>query len=328
MRSTILSTNEKNKGLSLPVFLEFVELRTKVASVFPMLTGILWAAYRYHTFDWLNTLLFAVAVLTFDMCTTAINNTMDYQKAQDENYRQEENVIGKFQLQFKQMVGIIVGLFGFSVLVSLVLVWRTDWLLLPMGILCFLIGVFYTFGPIPLSRMPLGEVFSGVTMGFGIFFLAVYIQSPETLLLAQESAGWLTFHLAWKKILEIGLMSLPLVCLIANIMLANNLCDLETDVRNYRYTLVYYIGRGNALLLYFGLSILPWFLWIVYSGLGFFPLWALAGFLVALPAYKSLQRFLKKQSKQEIFVEAVKSFVLYGALYSIVLGLALFFSFF
>lgn len=314
-----MSPNNQKGGLSLPVFLEFVELKTKVASVFPMTIGILWAVYRYQTFDWLNTLLFVLAVLSFDMCTTAINNTMDYHKAQDEDYRQQENVIGKFQLQFKQMVAIIAGLLGFSVILSLLLVWRTDWLLLPMGVLCFLIGIFYTFGPISLSRMPLGEVFSGVTMGFGIFFLAVYIQSPETLLAGQFADPWFSLHIAWKKVLEIGLMSLPLVCLIANIMLANNICDLETDIRNHRYTLVYYIGKANARFLYFVLSVFPWFLWLLYSLMGFLPLWALAGLPLAFLSYKSLRRFLKKQVKQETFIEAVKSFVLYAGLYALIL---------
>ncbi|HEM4056181.1 TPA: UbiA family prenyltransferase, partial [Streptococcus suis] len=238
--------NKSTKGLSLPVFLEFVELKTKVASVFPMTLGILWSLYRYQAFNWLNTLLFIIAVLSFDMCTTAINNSMDYHKAKDETYRQESNVIGKFSLDFRQMLRIVFALLIFSLLVSLLLVWRTSWLLLPMGALCFLIGIFYTFGPIPLSRMPLGEVFSGVTMGFGIFFLAVFIQQPDLLLTSQVSGQWMTLQFSWTKIIEIIFMSIPLVTLIANIMLANNTCDLEEDIRNHRYTLVYYIGKKNA----------------------------------------------------------------------------------
>ncbi len=43
-------------------------------------------------------------------------------------------------------------------------------------------------------------------------------------------------------------ISLPLVCTIANIMLSNNICDLETDITNHRYTLVYYIGKKQALV--------------------------------------------------------------------------------
>ncbi|MDG3135574.1 1,4-dihydroxy-2-naphthoate polyprenyltransferase [Streptococcus suis] len=317
--------NKSTKEISLPVFLEFVEMKTKVASVFPMTLGILWAIYRYQTFNWLNTLLFILAVLSFDMCTTAINNSMDYHKAKDETYRQESNVIGKFSLDFRQMIGIVFALLIFSVIISLVLVWRTSWLLLPMGALCFLIGIFYTFGPIPLSRMPLGEVFSGVTMGFGIFFLAVFIQQPDLLLLSQVSGQWMTLQFSWIKIIEIIFMSLPLVTLIANIMLANNTCDLEEDIRNHRCTLVYYIGKKNALKLYFVLASLPWLLWIIYCLTGFLPIWALIGLIGVWPAYKSLETFLKKQVKRETFIEAVKSFVLFALLYVVILALALIF---
>lgn len=325
MRSIILSMNKSTKGLSLPAFLEFVEMKTKVASVFPMTLGILWAIYRYQTFNWLNTLLFIIAVLSFDMCTTAINNSMDYHKAKDETYRQESNVIGKFSLDFRQMIGIVLALLIFSLLVSLLLVWRTSWLLLPMGALCFLIGIFYTFGPIPLSRMPLGEVFSGVTMGFGIFFLAVFIQDPAGLLTSQVSGQWMTLQFSWTKIIDIIVMSLPLVTLIANIMLANNTCDLEEDIRNHRYTLVYYIGKKNALKLYFVLASLPWLLWIIYCLTGFLPIWALIGLIGVWPAYKSLETFFKKQVKRETFIEAVKSFVLFALLYVVILALALIF---
>ncbi|HFI0835147.1 TPA: 1,4-dihydroxy-2-naphthoate polyprenyltransferase [Streptococcus suis] len=319
-----MSTNSK-KGLTLPVFLEFVELKTKVASVFPMTIGILWAFYRYQTFNWLNTLLFVLAVLSFDMCTTAINNSMDFHKAKDEVYRQESNVIGKFALDFKQMIDIVLGLLVFSSLVSLILVWQTSWLLLPMGAVCFLIGIFYTFGPIPLSRMPLGEVFSGVTMGLGIFFLAVFIQAPDNLLLTRLDGQWLSLQVDWIKVLEILFMSLPLVTLIANIMLANNTCDLEEDIRNHRYTLVYYIGKKYALQLYFTLASLPWLLWLIYCLTGFLPIWALLGLLGIIPAYKSLKRFLKKQVKGETFIEAVKSFVLFAAIYVLFLVVAIIF---
>ncbi|MGQ7393103.1 1,4-dihydroxy-2-naphthoate polyprenyltransferase [Streptococcus suis] len=319
-----MSTNSK-KGLTLPVFLEFVELKTKVASVFPMTIGILWAFYRYQTFNWLNTLLFVLAVLSFDMCTTAINNSMDFHKAKDEVYRQESNVIGKFALDFKQMIGIVLGLLVFSSLVSLILVWQTSWLLLPMGAVCFLIGIFYTFGPIPLSRMPLGEVFSGVTMGLGIFLLAVFIQAPDSLLLARLDGQWLSLQVDWIKVLEILFMSLPLVTLIANIMLANNTCDLEEDIRNHRYTLVYYIGKKHALQLYFTLASLPWLLWLIYCLTGFLPIWALLGLLGIIPAYKSLKRFLKKQVKGETFIEAVKSFILFAAIYVLFLVVAIIF---
>ena len=313
------------KNLSLPVFLEFVELKTKVTSVFPMLIGLLWSLYHYQQLNWLNTLLFVIAVISFDMCTTAINNTMDYHKAVDKEYQQEENILGKHDLDFKQMVVIILTLLLISILFSLVLVWRTDFALLPMGVVCFLIGIFYTFGPMPLSRLPLGEVFSGVTMGFGIFFLAVYIQSPSDFLVTAWSLGQGVVNIDWyfAETVKIFLMSIPLICLIATIMLANNICDYEQDLRNHRNTLVHYLQPKASLFLYTVLSILPWFMWLIYVILGLLPLWALLGLILALPFVKNLRRFQKQQIKSQTFINSIKNFVLFSGLYVLVLLVAL-----
>ncbi|HEM4292069.1 TPA: UbiA family prenyltransferase, partial [Streptococcus suis] len=153
----------------------------------------------------------------------------------------------------------------------------------------------------------------------------VFIQDPAGLLTSQVSDQWMTLQFSWTKIIDIIFMSLPLVTLIANIMLANNTCDLEEDIRNHRYTLVYYIGKKNALKLYLVLASLPWLLWIIYCLTGFLPIWALFGLIGVLPAYKSLETFLKKQVKRETFIEAVKSFVLFALLYVVILALALIF---
>ena len=321
MRNIILQI----KNLSLPVFLEFVELKTKVASVFPMLIGLLWSLYHYQQLNWLNTLLFVIAVISFDMCTTAINNTMDYHKAVDKEYQQEVNILGKHDLDFKQMVVIILTLLPISILFSLILVWRTDFALLPMGVVCFLIGIFYTFGPMPLSRLPLGEVFSGVTMGFGIFFLAVHIQSPSDFLVTAWSLGQGVINIDWyfAETVKIFLMSIPLICLIATIMLANNICDYEQDLRNHRNTLVHYLQPKASLFLYTVLSILPWFMWLIYVILGLLPLWALLGLILALPFVKNLRRFQKQQIKSQTFINSIKNFVLFSGLYVLVLLVAL-----
>ncbi|WP_185650869.1 hypothetical protein [Clostridium sp. DJ247] len=52
------------------------------------------------------------------------------------------------------------------------------------------------------------------------------------------------------EVLYIFLISLPLISGIANIMLSNNICDIEDDLENKRYTLPVYIGSDNALKLY------------------------------------------------------------------------------
>src|SRR5690606_19420437 len=131
------------------------------------------------------------------------------------------------------------------------LVFRTDLLVLLIGMVCFGIGIFYTFGPIPLSRMPLGEIFSGLTMGLGVLFLTVYINAFDqgiANILWEGSA--IQIYVDIIKLLEILLVSVPCIFTIANIMLANNICDLEDDIKNNRFTLTYYIGKRNSVLLF------------------------------------------------------------------------------
>ena len=69
--------------MTIPVFLEFVEIQTKLASLFPFVMGHLFTLYPFGTINALNTILFFIAMVVFDMATTAINNTMDYVKAKN-----------------------------------------------------------------------------------------------------------------------------------------------------------------------------------------------------------------------------------------------------
>ncbi|MGE7366474.1 1,4-dihydroxy-2-naphthoate polyprenyltransferase [Desemzia incerta] len=298
--------------MSMPVFLELVEIRTKLASLFPFTLGILFSVYYFSEFNAVNTILFFIAMLVFDMATTAINNTMDYVKAKNMHYKEHENILGKAGLSVKQATTLIVAMIGFSAIIGLTLVYRTNILLLVIGALCFAVGILYTFGPFPISRMPLGEVMSGLTMGFGIFFIAVFINVPSTLITALV-LDWPSFMLSGslQNIAAVFLASLPLVFTIANIMLSNNICDYETDITNHRYTLTFYIGKPLAIKLYtwlyygaFAASTLA-----VFAGVN--PIWMLGIWLVFPIVQKSIQLFKDKQDKATTFGLAIKNLVVY-----------------
>ena len=81
--------------MSLSVFLEVVEIRTKVASVFPFIMGVLFSLVYFHEFHPLNTVIFFLGMLLFDLTTTSINNYMDFKKAKSETYKYQHNVIGR-----------------------------------------------------------------------------------------------------------------------------------------------------------------------------------------------------------------------------------------
>ncbi len=312
--------------MSKKEFIELVELRTKLASVFPFLTALCYSFILFKEINLLNMCLFFIGMLSFDMATTVMNNLMDYVKAKNSDYRDHHNVIGTSSITVKKAWQVFGILFAVAAVFGIVLVARTNILLLMVGALCFFIGVLYTFGPIPISRMPLGEVLSGFTMGFGIFWITVFLNVPEGTIFAgvQLDGSILTMQLDIVAQLKVFLLSLPLVCTIANIMLSNNICDLETDITNHRYTLVYYIGKKQALVVYQVLYAVAFGAMVLAVLLGVVP-WMLLGVLVVgIPIYKHIQKFKAVQDKKTTFALAIKNMVMIHSLQIILLLVAIF----
>ena len=95
----------------------------------------------------------------------------------------------------------------------------------------------YSGGPLPVSSLPLGEVVSGFVMG-GLIPLGT----------AACADG--KFHP------EILFYSLPLIIGIGLIMMSNNGCDIEKDLRAGRKTLPTILGRERTLKLYRFLTVI------------------------------------------------------------------------
>jgi len=305
-------------------FLKLVEIETKIASVFPFTIGILFVLLRYQKLDIINTLLFFVAMLLFDLATTAINNFMDYLKASTDTYRQTGNVIGQEKIPTRTVFITIRVLLVTASSLGVILSFRTDFFVLLIGMICFAIGILYTFGPIPLSRMPLGEVFSGMTMGFGIIFLAVYVNAyDQGIVHLGLNGATLVFEANLRLLLEIFLIALPSVLTIANLMLANNICDLEEDIYNHRYTLPYYIGKQGAVKLFNALYVVSFVAIIVSVITSIVPPVVLLSLLVGYPVFKQVRLFNSKQVKAETFVVSVKNLVLVNGAVSVSFLLAL-----
>ena len=306
--------------------IELVELRTKIASIIPFVVGLLYSIWTFGNFNAVNMVLFFFGMVCFDMATTVMNNLMDYVKAKNETYRQEENIIGTSSLTVKQAAMIFGSLVGVATIIGIILVMRTNVILLFVGMLCFVIGIFYTFGPIPISRMPLGEVLSGVTMGFGIFWIVIFLNSPETSFAWMGlEEGMLVVRLALLDHFKVALLSLPLVCTIANIMLSNNLCDLETDITNHRYTLVYYIGKVTALKLYQGLYLISFIAMVLAVVFKIAPILMIGTLVVGIPVYKNIQLFIQKQEKRTTFALAIKNILMIHVMQMVLLVISVIF---
>lgn len=299
--------------MTVRVFLKLVEIQTKLASLFPFIIGVLFSLYYFGEVKWLNTLIFFLGMFVFDMTTTAINNYMDYRKAKNSDYKYETNIVGKAGLSDKTVIHLILAMLAFTAVVGIYLTVETGWLMLLMGGICCFIGVFYTFGPVPLSRMPLGEVFSGFTMGLGIFLMTIYVNTFDQYFFFLTLDHWIfKLYGDLTKLMPVFWASLPMVFTIANIMLANNLCDLDEDISNHRYTLPFYIGRQTGVRLFNWLmygcyvTVLLGVLFKIYHPM------MLIVFLSLPLIIKNLRMFNKKQIKSETFSISIKNLVTFN----------------
>jgi 1,4-dihydroxy-2-naphthoate octaprenyltransferase len=259
----------------------------------------------------------AASLLCIDMATTTANNYKDYRSAnRREGYGYERhNAIVRDGLSQTSVLTVIAVLLTLAAVFGALLTLRTNLLVLLLGMLSFAVGLLYSTGPAPISRTPFGELLSGSFMGFVIPFLAAYVHVYDRGLAEVEYAGGaLTIRFSVLEVLWIFLVSLPAVVGIANIMLANNICDMEDDLENKRYTLPLYIGKKRALTLFLVLYILSFADIAVLIAFGILPIISAGVLLLWIPVQKSCKAFFALQTKKDTFVLAVKNFAMINTL--------------
>lgn len=280
-------------------FLDYIEIRTKITSTFAFLITIALLVYTGQPINWGLTLLFFAAMFLFDLTTTAINNYID-----------TKNNHQKLQFERKTALIIIYILFSISAALGLLLAIKTDIVIFLVGGLCFLCGVFYTYGPVPISRQPLGEVLSGAFYGLLIPFIILYINLPAgTFLSMNVNFKTISLDLHVVPILSLLLFSIAPFCTTANIMLANNICDLEKDIVVKRHTLPYYIGK-NALYLFAALYYMTYLATIVMVIVGILSPISLLSLATIIPVQKNIKTFFEKQDKGTTFIVAIKNYII------------------
>lgn len=299
--------------MTLPVFLELVEIKAKTASVLPFILGVLFSIYRFGVVDWLNMAVFFVAMFLFNMAVDMLDNYNHYYQAQDTaDYQKNTNIIGREKINPRLVLGL-VGLFSVvAFMLGLYLTVRTGYFLLILGGICFAVGIFYSSGPKPLADLPLGEIFSGVTMGGLITLITVYL-NVNRLAIMPANLG------------SIFVVALPNILWIANLMLANNLCDLAEDEANGRYTLVHYLGVKLSLKLFAAANVVAFLSVIVAVILKLAPKLWLAELLLIPFVVAQTKQLWERQVKKVTFICAVKILALGAAAGCLFYGLGIVF---
>ncbi len=281
--------------MNFKIFAELIELKAKTASIFPFLLGLAYSLYHYQSVNLSALAIYFVAMFMFNCFVDIWDNYNDYHKAVDtDDYQKNTNIIGRENLSMGLIKSVLAFFFFGSLILGIVVALMTGWPVFWLGLLCYAVGVFYAGGPKPLSSLPLGELLSGLTMGYVIFLICLYINSSQN------------FVWSFANLATTFLIALPNTLLIANLMLANNTCDLEEDEANHRYTIVHYIGKKAALIWWTTALILAFVAIVVAVILGLLSPIMLLILLIAPLMIKFARPYLQKQVKKETFISSVK----------------------
>lgn len=298
------------------VFLEFVEFKALIASVFPFALGTLYAFYQYHTFNLWFTVLFFIAANCLQMAVNANDNYQDFLHSDDEEeFKSQTNVVGVNNISISLARTITFSLFGLTAIIGIYLVTQVGLMLLWIGLVCFAVGYFYAAGPRPISTTPFGEPFSGITMGFFIFFIATYLNSyqvqPVTL----------------QFVLSVLLSSGIAVFAISNIMLANNICDEEEDKRNNRHTAVFYFGKRIMLRVFAWSYVFGYACLIIATVIGLLPKLSILTLISAPLVWKNVRKFFAVQDKRKTFGLSIQNSIVMTLCFTLFMGLGIILNF-
>jgi len=211
----------------LAIWIEATRPYSFTASVTPVLIGSV-LAFIDGPFSFGRFLLALIGSLFIHIGTNMINDYYDHLSGVDTlESMSGSQVIQRGLLTPGEMYWGGIVTFGIGSVCGLLLVALCGWPILALGVASVLAGYFYTANPLPLAYKALGEATVFIFMGPVIVIGAYYVQR-EVFALAPF------------------LISLPVGCLVASILQANNIRDLNFDAEHGKHTLATMIGRQAA----------------------------------------------------------------------------------
>jgi 1,4-dihydroxy-2-naphthoate octaprenyltransferase len=215
-------------------WIEAARPKTLPAAVIPVMVATALAA-AHHASDYAKAAICLLFALLVQIGTNFANDYFDYVQGADTPARVgPRRAVAAGLIAPRAMLGATGLVLGLAFAVGLLLVHEGGWILLPIGLISILCALAYTGGPFPLGYNGLGDIFVFIFFGLVAVETTYYVQtggrSPEVTSCAAA----------------IGLLA-------ANILVANNYRDAETDALAGKKTLVVRFGRKFAVWQY-GLS--------------------------------------------------------------------------
>ncbi len=286
------------KYSTLQKFNALVQIQTIIISALPYIIGSVMASYYYHNFNLVYSLWLFLAVICFHLAVNGHNQYTDYARYKQNHITSYNNILEKFNITKSWARKIIIILTLISAIIGIILSIKVGWIILLIGILSYLIGYCYSGGPYPILKTPFGEPASGITMGYNITFLGLYINMYNVH--PFDNFFWA------KAIIVAG----PAIFVIANVMLANNICDVAEDVKIGRKTLPYYTGRKTALTILCCYYVLAYIFLILGIVLKYLPVITLGSLLTIPLVYHTTKTFVKNPHKESTFTSILVNVLL------------------
>lgn len=258
------------------------------------------AVYTYflaHVFDALLYVLTLVGVILLHAAANLLNDYydtirgIDVQGAPTTLYRQHPIIAGIMTPKQVRNFGIALMLVGLSGAIALMTIRQL------LVVILALVGIVLLFtysGPPGLKYKALGEV--GTFLSWGVFM-------------------WIgTFYvLAGRISLLPAIVGVPVGILVAAVLTANNLRDIEFDLSRGAKTLVAILGRDKGVYFYAGEIFSAYVLLIVLAAVKVVPVTSLLAFLTLPQAYNLFRTFKSKipEAADPMTATLVQSFGLF-----------------
>src|SRR5205823_3676776 len=229
---------------SLRTWFKAVQPRSFIASLVGVALGTSIAWRESRSFDAIGLVLTAIGVVCLHAATNMSNDSIDFRRGVDDlppelvsPFTGGARVLPDRALSVEAHRRVWIALYGVAALIGVVLaVTRPNgWILLVLGAVGGLIGIFYTLPPLSLQYHGIGEI--AVTVIFGpIVVLGAYAVQRGAL-------GWEAF-----------LASLPLGLLVAAFLLVNEMPEHRTDPKGGKRTIQAVLLLGTAMTLAYLIS--------------------------------------------------------------------------
>lgn len=215
-----------------------VRLPFLTASLIPVLLGAAIAWFATGTIHLGLFLLTLIAGLSIHAGANLINDYFDHRSGNDEINREfvrpfsgGSRVIQLGLLTPLEVLSGSILFFLLSAAIGFYLAWVAGPLILVLGVIGLICGIFYTGGPINWAKRGTGELLVGLNFGILMTLGAYYVQA--------QSFSWLPV-----------IAAIPVSLLIAAVLYVNEFPDYTADKQVGKSTLVVRLGRQRAVVLY------------------------------------------------------------------------------